>query len=230
MSSFVQALDTLQRAYSKQGDEDTLNTAMRRALRQHAAAERLEFRQDSVGNVYINKYGRDSDLGGIALAFPLDEHKSPQLFVGAFTVFSQLASQDLLCGLTLMGCTSSKEGPIGLEMWAASTGASVKSSPPSPQLGLLKQFSSLPSPLEFVFSAVFQVYDTTSEALKLDGSFILMVQAQKCALDLGGVTTHVRDFPRAPRLLIEGRNAETIATESIRGYSQYIAALFDNFD
>ncbi len=30
--------------------------------------------------------------------------------------------------------------------------------------------------------------------------------------------------------LIEGRNAETIATESIRGYSEYIAALFDNFD
>lgn len=44
MSSFVKALDTLQRTYSKQGDEDTLNTAMRRALRQHAAAERLEFR------------------------------------------------------------------------------------------------------------------------------------------------------------------------------------------
>lgn len=185
-----------------------------------------------MGNVYINKQGRDSDLGGVALAFPLDEHKSPQLFVGAFTVFSQLASQDLLCGLTLMGCTSSKEGSIGLEMWAASTGASAKSASPSPspQLGLLKQFSNLPNPSDFIFSAVFQVFDTISEALKLDGSFILITQAQKASPDLSDVTTHVRDFPRAPRLLIDGCNAEKIATESIRGYSEYIAALFDNFD
>lgn len=226
----MQALDTLQRAYSKQGDGDTLNTAMRRALRQHAAAERLEFRQDSVGNVYINKYGRDSDLGAIALAFPLDVHMSPQLFVGAFTVFSQLASQDLLCGLTLMGCTSWKEGLVGLEMWAASTDDSVKSASPSPQSGMLKQFSSLPSPSEFVFSAIIQVSDNNSQALKLDGSFILMARAQESVQDLGAVTTHVRDFPRAPRLLIDGCNAEKIATKSIRGYSEYIAALFDNFD
>jgi hypothetical protein len=186
--------------------------------------------QDSVGNVYINKQGRDCDLGGIALAFPLDEHKSPQLFVGAFTVFSQLASQDLLCGLTLMGYTSSKKGSVGLEMWAASTAASLKSVSPSPQLGCLNQFSNLPNPPDFIFSAVFQVSDTTSDTLKLDGSFVLMAQAQKSVLDVGDVTTHVRDFPRAPRLLIEGCNAEKIAMESIRRYSEYIAALFDNFD
>jgi hypothetical protein len=42
--SFAQSLDTLQRAYDKQGAKDTLNTAMRRALRQHAAAVRLQFR------------------------------------------------------------------------------------------------------------------------------------------------------------------------------------------
>lgn len=183
-----------------------------------------------MGNVYINKQGRDSDLGGIALAFPLDEHKSPQLFVGAFTVFSQLASQDLLCGLTLMGCTSSKEGPIGLDMWEASTGTSAKSASPSLQLDLLEQFSSLPNPSDFIFSAVFQVCDIASESSKLDGSFILMAQAQKSVQDLGDVMTHVRDFPRAPRLLIEGCNAEKIAAESIRRYSEYIAALFDNFD
>ncbi len=167
MSSFAQVLDTLQRAYSKQGAEDTLNTAMRKALRQHAAAERLEFRvrsqmsrwenrslanlvqQDSVGNVYISKQGRDSDLGGIALAFPLDEHESPQLFVGAFTAFSQLASQDILCGLTLMGCTSSKEGHIGLEMWAASTGASSKPTSSSLQLSLLEAVLQPSKPIGF---------------------------------------------------------------------------------
>lgn len=244
--SLTQALDSLQRAYDREDGSDSLNTAVRKALRQQAAAERLQFRvglkcfhsslrstdvqkQDSAGNIYISRQGRDPELADIAIAFQLDSHQGSDSFTSALRVFSQLASEDLICGATLMGCTSINGEAIGKQLWESS-GPVSKDGPTTSSNPLLEQFSLLPNPAGFSFSALFEVCETHADVLSLQGSFVLTSKAQQHVEGGKEVKVSMRNSQRAPYLSVKGPEAEKVARATICEYSSYIAALFDNFD
>lgn len=185
-------------------------------------------KQDSLGNIYISRQGRDPELADIALAFPLDLSDGPA-FKSAFAVFSQLRNDDLLSGSTLMGFTSIKEGVSGRDLWKTASSASPPSAS-SPHDTALGQFSGFTSPSEISFSALIEVSETEDDPLRICGSPVLVQKAQAQIEDAGSVQVAYQNSLRAPHLRITGSLAERVAKATVGGYSEYIAALFDNFD
>jgi hypothetical protein len=128
-----------------------------------------------------------------------------------------------------MGYTSINGKDVGLDQWETSATVQAKFASSTP-VAVLEQFSQLPSPSDFSFSALFIVAETRADGLRLHGSPLLIAKAQEVARDQNGVRKSMRASPRTPGLLIEGDLAEAIAQETICKYSEYIAALFDNFE
>lgn len=188
-----------------------------------------EEKQDRAGNVYLSRRGRDPELADIAIAFQLDSNNSSGSFISALKVFSQLANEDLICGVTLVGWTSIDGEATGQQLWEMS-GADSKTSSSATSNAVLDQFAACPSPAEFAFSALFEVWEEEADALCLQGSFVLTSKAQK-QIDSGEeVKVSTRNSRRAPILSVQGPSAEKVTKATICDYSSYIAALFDNFD
>jgi hypothetical protein len=124
-----------------------------------------------------------------------------------------------------MGYTSSgnSDDHTGLRYWESPPSAAID----APQL---QQFSKLPSPGSFPFSALFQVLEVGQDVLSLHGSPVLINHAQEHTDDESNVKTFVRACLRAPQLVVRGQSAEKVTKSSICGYSDYVAALFDNFE
>ncbi|KAI0544062.1 hypothetical protein F4679DRAFT_589902 [Xylaria curta] len=217
-------LDTLQRCYEKQRD-GTLNLEMRKALHQYAADKGLKSEQDCVGNVYLSRPQRDCTLANIAIAFPVDAHGS----MDAILAFERLSQEDVLCGVTLMGFTSTHGEHDGLELWENATTIYGRPTALSGTL-FFDQLSKFASPTTFAFSAIFLVSESTQAPLSLFGSSILIAQAQKLVEDREGLKVGTQEFRRAPRLKIEGLGAEEVTRKIVCAYSEYVVALFDNFD
>ncbi|KAI1126605.1 hypothetical protein F5Y10DRAFT_244416 [Nemania abortiva] len=226
--SLGQDLDTLQRVYEQAREGNALNISMREALRQHAAANSLQFEQDNVGNVYLSKPGRDLTLANMAIAFPIDEHDSPQSLTSAFLTFNRLGQENVLCGVTLMGFTSLHGEAVGLEAWDNSI--IIPKEPSSSRAPIPSQFSHLPSPAAFAFSAIFQASERADTPSSLSGSLILTLKAQQLIGTQKDWRVRTQEFRRAPRLQIEGSDAEEATRRVICVYSEYVVALFDNFD
>ncbi|KAI0110761.1 hypothetical protein GGR51DRAFT_75763 [Nemania sp. FL0031] len=224
----TQDIDTLQRAYEQALEDNSLNIAMREALHQHSTANELQFGQDNMGNVYLSKPGRDPTLANIAIAFPIDTHDSSQSFTSAFLTFHRLRQEEVICGVTLMGFTSLQGEAVGLEAWDNSIAIPKEST--SSRTTILSQFSHLPSPVTFAFSAIFQPSERVDTPLSLSGSLILTLKAQNLIDNAKAWRVRTQEFRRAPRLQVDGSGAEDLTRNVIYAYSEYIAALFDNFD
>ncbi|KAI0855809.1 hypothetical protein F4860DRAFT_519485 [Xylaria cubensis] len=218
-------LDTLQRCYEQQRRDGALNLEMRKALHQYAANRGLESEQDCVGNVYLSKPKRDLTLANIAIAFPVDAHGS----MDAILAFDRLSQEDVPCGVTLMGFTSTQGEHDGLEAWENATTVDGR---PTALSGtpVFNQFSKFASPTTFAFSAIFLMSESTQAPLSLFGSSVLIAQAQKLIEDREGLKIVTQEFRRAPRLKIEGLGAEEVTRKMVCAYSEYVIALFDNFE
>lgn len=257
MEKHQEALKWLLRAYgtSSADDEESefLNTRLRRSLRQHASAARLHYavcclhsccfeaddadniQQDNLGNIYITRSGREPEIASIALGFPLDGGQDAVLLAGAFTLFSLLGNDDLVCPVTLVGWTSIGKDVVGRRAWHSSAAqlpwikdAATHDGPKAVD-GRLDQFSGLPGATEFPLSAIFEIATTKSEKTQLSGAPVLVDKARKHAE--GEIEACVQPkASRAPELRIEGADAEAVARATICDYSNYVAALFDNFD
>lgn len=128
-------------------------------------------------------------------------------------MFDALVNEDLACGLTFIGpnpgdiaASSNDQNCAGNE----ENGHGVNVVP--------------------AFSAVFDVRERDVEALLLEGSPLLVSRAMKYAESLVKPKTAISSNSDTPRLLVEGPMAVSIAIETIREYSRYVAALFENFD
>ncbi|KAI0414670.1 hypothetical protein F5X98DRAFT_348648 [Xylaria grammica] len=227
--SLEQELDTLQRVYAQPTEDGNLNIAMREALHQYATDKGLTFEQDSAGNVYLARSSNDDSLANIAIAFPIDTNDSSQWFASAFSTFDLLSRDDVLCGVTLMGFTSLRGEGVGLETWENAIDIPGKPAAFS-KLPLLAQFTKSPSPTTFPLSAIFQISESAEAPLSLIGSSLLTEKAQKILGDQEGVRVYTQEFRRAPRLRVEGPGVTEVSRKIICAYSEYVVALFDNFD
>ncbi|KAI0186901.1 hypothetical protein EV127DRAFT_410852 [Xylaria flabelliformis] len=208
-----------------------LNFQLREQLKQYAASERLSInvgnrlvekapsffpphslalQQDSAGNIGITKPGRDSTLAAIALSFPLDGC-GKSWFMSAFRVFNLLRADDLQCDVTLLG-------------------AKKRSAPP--MLSQLERFSNLADPSTITFSAIVEVWEDAAVVTEVTGTPILVVTAKEHMGARGQLKTTVleRRAIRAPELRVVGMEAEVVTRELVKHYSEYVAALFENFD
>ncbi|KAI1751973.1 hypothetical protein F4782DRAFT_502796 [Xylaria castorea] len=225
----TQELDTLQRFYEKPRQDGILNIEMRKALHQYAVDKGLKSEQDCVGNIYLSRPKTDHTLANIAIAFPVDAHDSSRSFMDAILAFDRLSQEDVLCGVTLMGFTSLHGEHDGLEVWENATTIHGR---PTALSGIpfFDQFSKFPGPTTFAFSAIFQISESTDAPLSLFGSSILTAKAQKFVEDREGLKVGTQEFRRAPRLKVEGLDAEEVTRKIVCAYSEYVVALFDNFD
>ncbi|KAK7755052.1 hypothetical protein SLS62_002867 [Diatrype stigma] len=163
-----------------------------------------------------------------AVAFPLDGNLSEPAFVSAFRVFSLLSREKTMpCGLVLLGWTSLGSETVGRQIWEGSATASPPASPPE-----LDQFRTMSDPGDASLSAIFNVSEGGGGAiLTIEGSPVLI---DKARTTLPASSAHIRQSggkpSRAPMVAMTGPEAEVIACATIRSYSAYVAALFDNFD
>ncbi|KAI1741290.1 hypothetical protein F4680DRAFT_72940 [Xylaria scruposa] len=214
--------------YNDGVDIYTLNTGLREQLKQYATSEQLSISQDSAGNVGITKPGQDSTLAAIALSFPLDGCGKSS-FVSAFRVFDLLRADHLQCDVTLLGWSSVGERLIGRDIWMV---AGAKKGFVPPILSQLERFSDLADPSTVTFSAIVEVRGDTAVVTEVTGSPILVETAKKHMGARGQLkTTMLEKGPiRAPELRIVGMEAEIVARKLVKDYSEYVAALFENFD
>ncbi|KAI1746715.1 hypothetical protein F4782DRAFT_41285 [Xylaria castorea] len=206
----------------------TLNAGFREELKKYAASEQLSVNQDSAGNLGITKPGYDSSLAAITLSFPLDGCGKSS-FVSAFRVFNLLRADDLQCDLTLLGWSSMGERLVGRDIWVAADAKKGSALPIPPQL---ERFSDLADPSTVTFSAIVGIRGDADTATEVAGSPILVEMAKKHMGTNGQLEATMLDRGpvRAPELRVVGMEAEVVARELLKGYSEYVAALFDNFD
>ncbi|TRX98032.1 hypothetical protein FHL15_001242 [Xylaria flabelliformis] len=136
----------------------------------------------------------------------------------AILAFDRLSQEDVPCGVTLMGFTSTQGEHDGLEVWENATTIDGR---PTALSGtpVFDQFSKFASPTTFAFSAIFQISQSTQAPLSLFGSSVLIAQAQKLVEDREGLKVGTQEFRRAPRLKIEGLGAEEVTRKMVRAYS-----------
>ncbi|KAI0007416.1 hypothetical protein F4779DRAFT_514900 [Xylariaceae sp. FL0662B] len=222
----VHAISGLQKTYvSAQGLLTPLNTPFREALRKFAASQSFQFSEDSAGNNYITRPGKDPELAPIAIAFPLDGGLSEYSFASASRIFLLLSKEDLSCGLILLGWTSLGSRIIGREIWEASASKSPYDMPPE-----LGTFVEMDDPKNVSLSAIVEVSEQREGVLRAKGSPILIEKARKFTKGEENISEPEVKLTRAPFVSIIGPAAESIACSLIREYSGYITALFDNFD
>ncbi|KAI0860543.1 hypothetical protein F4860DRAFT_514714 [Xylaria cubensis] len=233
METLEEPLTRLQAAYETYDHNNgagicAFNFRLREQLKQYATSEQLSVNQDSAGNIGITKPGRDSTLAAIALSFPLDGCGKPS-FVSAFRVFSLLRNDDLQCDVTLLGWSSADERLIGRDIWMA---AGAKKGPTPPILSQMERLSNLADPSTITFSAIVEVREDAAVVNEVTGTPILVEIAKEHMGARGQLKTTVleRRAIRAPELRVVGMEAEVITRELVKHYSEYVAALFENFD
>ncbi|KAI0883744.1 uncharacterized protein GGS22DRAFT_189711 [Annulohypoxylon maeteangense] len=220
------SLDGLRKAYaSTETQQPSLNTIFRGALKDFAVAQSLQFSEDSAGNNYITRRGKDPSIAPIAITFPLDGSLSETSFTSAFRVFSLLAKVELPCDLLLVGWTSLGERIVGRDIWDSSVTASSQVIPSE-----LASFQQGDDPKDVSVSAVVEVSEQMGAPLRIEGSPVLVKKARRLMTALADVRELGKGLARAPCISITGPEAESIACSIIREYSAYIVALFDNFD
>lgn len=182
-----------------------------------------QLQQDHAGNIYICRTGRDRELGGIALTFSLD---APSLSVpGAFQSFQKLADSKLECDVILLGWTSPGGELVGRDVWDGS----LQASEAWEKYPDLQAFAGEEDVSTFALSAIFDVQQTEDAGATASGSPVLITALQKEV-----PTVKVKDSSltskRAPVISIRGRDAVQVCTKTVTWYSEYVAALFGNFD
>ncbi|KAI0848376.1 hypothetical protein F5Y00DRAFT_238239 [Daldinia vernicosa] len=222
----VNTLTNLQKTYAgPHASPASLNTPFREALRSYSTSQSLQFSEDTLGNIYITRRERDTDIAPIAIAFPLDGGLSEPSFTSAFRVFSLLSEVSLPCNPVLVGWTTLGSRLIGQELWEASATAPSYSVPPE-----LQEFQGKTNAKDVSFSAVFGASEQKGIPLRIEGSSILVEKTRKLATGQTDIRQSHKKIIRAPWVSITGPEAEAVAVAAIKEYSAYIVALFDNFD
>jgi hypothetical protein len=185
--------------------------------------------QDNIGNIYITRCGSDLELASIALGFPLDSIPAEDTFPGAFKVFQEIAEIKTRCSVTLVGWAAPSSCNLGEEVWDGRISTSVGYAR-APEL---KLFSNLEEPSTFPFSALFQIIE--EEQLELDsltaqGSPVItqrlhLVTSLPLKVENGGSLPQ-----RVPFISLRGKSAVSVGKLVVKDYSNYVAALFENFD
>ncbi|OTB05027.1 hypothetical protein M426DRAFT_147098 [Hypoxylon sp. CI-4A] len=216
----------LQNALANTSLEAThLNVPFREVLKNVAASKSLHFSEDSAGNIYIIRRGKDSELAPIAVSFSLDHGPTESIFASAVRIFSILSEADLHCDLMLVGWTYLDSTLVGRELWDKSITTAHNGAPPE-----LNIFREMESPENMPISAIFEVSEKEGIALRVEGSPILVEKVRKFTTDQTSLHVSEKQLTRAPSVTVVGPGAESIACSMIKEYSAYIVALFDNFD
>ncbi|KAI1662861.1 hypothetical protein F4813DRAFT_12928 [Daldinia decipiens] len=222
----IHTLTDLKRIYAGPHVSPTsLNTPFREALRSYATSQSLHFFEDNLGNNYITRRERDTDIAPIAIAFPLDGGLSEPSFTSAFRVFSLLFEVSLPCNLVLVGWATLGSRLIGQELWEASAATPSYSVPSE-----LQEFQGNPSARDVSFSAVFGASKQKGIPLRIEGSSILVEKTRRLTTGQADISQSHKKIIRTPWVSITGPEAEVVAIAAIKEYSAYIVALFDNFD
>ncbi|KAI0897250.1 hypothetical protein F4806DRAFT_461442 [Annulohypoxylon nitens] len=215
---------SLRKAYMSGQGQTSLNTTFRESLKNFSMTQSLQLSEDSAGNNYITRPGKDTGISPIAVAFPLDGSAKAS-FTSAFRIFSLLSKLELPCDAMLVGWTSLGEGMIGRDIWFSIDTPSNHGIPPE-----LVSFKQRDSPKDVSVSAVFEVSEQEGVPLKIEGSPVLLEKARNLTKAQTNLRELRSEFARAPYISIVGTEAESIACSIIREYGAYVVALFDNFD
>jgi hypothetical protein len=159
---------------------------------------------DAAGDLYVRCDGKDSGLADLAIACHLDLEYGNVSMKSGLAVFSALAHDNLACGLVVIGCLSGHGDPQGEDYLKADC------------------FSS--------HSAVFEIREFEREELRLEGSPLLISKAKKYVGSGMSINASVSRSTKPVFIRIEGPSSEQVAISTLREYSRYIAALFENFD
>ncbi|KAL1966257.1 hypothetical protein VTN77DRAFT_4610 [Rasamsonia byssochlamydoides] len=244
-----QAVNWLLQLYSQSSELNTssLNTDLRKSLLLLPAKFRVSFKvcsvhtncsrtsfqraeqknqQDNVGNIYMTRSGRDPELLGLGICFPLDGSTSPGAFEGALRTFLALKNSSFSCDISLIGWSSPAGKPLGHDVWEGEISLEEGTS----QAPDLKQFSSMESLSTFGMSALFEIVVAEEPAISIQGSPVLVQKAASAAEGPVKTQSEGRTLLRAPEVRIEGRDAVSVGRTTVELYGKYIAAIFDNFD
>ena len=180
--------------------------------------------QDNIGNLYITRAGSDPTLSSIALSFPVDS--STPSFSSALRTFLQLRESSHSCDISLLGWSSPGGSDIGRDVWEGlcSRSAGYEQAPE------LKEFSGMEDVSIFPQAAIFDIIETESDPLVLQGSPVLTEAAKRAANKPVTVNAERWSSLRAPVLNIQGQEAVSMAKLAVEEYSRYVAALFENFN
>ncbi|KAI8957735.1 hypothetical protein F5Y11DRAFT_352218 [Daldinia sp. FL1419] len=216
----------LQKTYAGPDTSPTsLNTSFREALRSYAAAQSLHFTEDQIGNIYMSRSGLDVDIAPIAVTFPLDGGLSVSTFTTAFRIFSLLSEVSLPCSIVIVGWFCLRERQLGKVFWDMSAAGPLQKVPSQ-----LQGFQENIHPKDISFSAVCRVTEEEGVPLQLEGSPILIKMARGFMTTEADIDISRWRAPRAPWVTIMGPGAEALALSTIKEYSAYIGAIFNNFD
>lgn len=118
---------------------------------------------------------------------------------------------------------------MGREQWEKSGALFAKPST-DPAIPQLEQFSDLPDGSKFPLSAVFEVLEDQGATVRISGSPVLLPKAEKNAPG-SEVSISPTKSSRSPEVRIEGPSSVLdVVCVTVREYSVYVAALFENFD
>lgn len=159
---------------------------------------------DAAGDMYVRCEGGDSGLSDLAIACPFDLEYGNVSMKSGLAVFSALAHENLACGLALIVHTSGSGNSQGDNY--------------------------LKDECFTTYSAVFEVQEFEQEELQLQGNPLLISKAKKHAESGVSINASLSRLSKPVFLRIAGPSSEKIAVDTLRDYSRYIAALFENFD
>jgi hypothetical protein len=94
----------------------------------------------------------------------------------------------------------------------------------------IQQFSSMEATTAFGLSAAFEVLVTEGDGLIVRGSPVLVTKVCQEAENDVDVEKATGTALRAPMVSVQGAKAVSTAQKAVVRYSEYVAALFDNFD
>jgi hypothetical protein len=138
----------------------------------------------------------------------------------ALEVFSALCDEHLQAGIALVGYVSKS---------SHSSHSRTVSEKPDEQKSMfetsLREEAILSS-----HSAILEVQQTDREPLRLAGTPLLISRAKKHAETSTSLEVAAVSNLTTPYLRVEGPSAQQVAIDTIRDYSKYVAALFENFD
>jgi hypothetical protein len=83
---------------------------------------------------------------------------------------------------------------------------------------------------KFTVSALFDIANSQSDSLSVQGSPVLVQKATEAASGAMMNKSYVQAPGRAPEVKIEGKVAVSLGITTVGVYNRYVAALFENFE
>ena len=94
----------------------------------------------------------------------------------------------------------------------------------------LRVFSNVTAAVDVSLSAIFNVTKTNGRDVVISRALVLSDAVQKAAIGKVVAEEGGPMLKRAPVAIIQGQSAEEVGSAALVFYSNYVAALFENFD